>query len=146
MSEKCGQCCLDPRCRTWYHNFWQVVFSKTTTDFGPLWTDWHSLPMVPIVTLCIAKGKNANENGVHERMGKSLWLAQDGSDSLGWDMEVQWGASPETAFQKPRRRNAPLINGWTGNWMVTVKQTLCYSQHSPLSSLRTYFSGGTVSL
>lgn len=54
--------------------------------------------------------------------------------------------APKAPFQKPHFRNAPLINGWTGTWMFRVKETLCCSQHSFLSSLRTYFWGGTLPL
>lgn len=52
--------------------------------------------------------------------------------------------APETTFQKPHFRNALLINSWTGTWMFRVKETLCYSQHSLLSSMITYFWGGTL--
>lgn len=48
-----------------------------------------SFPIPPVITLLFAKGKNANKTEFRERMGKSLWLAWDCTDSQERDMEAQ---------------------------------------------------------
>lgn len=56
-----------------------------------------SPPMTLIITFLSAKGKNAYKTGFHEGMGKSLWLAQDGTNSQEWDMEAHGEAHLWTA-------------------------------------------------
>lgn len=75
----------------------------------------YSFPMVLRTTLYFAKGKDANNTGFQERMGKSLWLTQD------WIVQAveHWGTmgipGPEArAFQRPRCMNEPLINAEQG--------------------------------